>query len=68
MAAFYQSPSQNLSLLKQYGVKYIYVSSYERSASWFSLNEAELEALFPVIYESEGREHRIFSVPEEYLG
>ncbi len=65
IAAFYEDPAANLELLSKYGVDYIYISSYERSASWFALNEAGLEALFPVIYESPGGEHRIFQVPEE---
>ena len=47
-------------------MEYIFVSAYERSASWFDLNEGALEALFPVIYEDEGGQHRIFQVPEEY--
>ncbi|MBO5501094.1 MAG: hypothetical protein J6A48_03645, partial [Clostridia bacterium] len=64
IAAFYENPAENLRLLSQYGVDYIYVSSYERSANWFRLNEAALEGLFPVIYESQGGEHRIFQVPE----
>ena len=31
-----------------------------------AVNEAALEALFPVIYESAGGQNRIFEVPEEY--
>lgn len=65
IAAFYENPAENLWLLSQYGVDYIYVSSYERSANWFQLNETALEGLFPVVYESYGAEHRIFQVPEE---
>ena len=61
-----RDPADNLSLLKKYQVEYIFVSAYERSASWFTLNEGALEALFPVIYEDEGGQHRIFQVPEEY--
>ncbi len=66
IAAFFEEPAENLWLLSKYGVEYIYISSYERSAGWYDLNEASLEALFPVVYESSGREHRIFQVPEEY--
>ncbi len=65
IAAFYEDPAQELELLKKYGVDYIYISSYERSSSWFDLNESALEQLFPVVYESYGSEHRIFQVPEE---
>mgnify|MGYP000325713418 CR=1 FL=1 len=65
VASFYEDPAENLWVLKQYDVDYIYISSYERSASWFALNESALEQLFPLVYESVGREHRIFQVPEE---
>ncbi len=65
IAAFYEDPANNLCLLSQYDVDYIYVSSYERSANWFTLNEQALEGLFPLVYESHGGEHRIFQVPEE---
>jgi len=65
VAAFYENPSENLSLLSKYGVDYIYISSYERNANWFTLNESALEELFPLVYESDGGEHRIFQVPEE---
>ncbi len=65
VAAFYENPSENLSLLSKYGVDYIYISSYERNANWFTLNESALEELFPLVYESYGGEHRIFQVPEE---
>jgi uncharacterized membrane protein len=65
IAAFYEDPAANLWLLTRYDVDYIYISSYERNANWFTLNEPALEGLFPLVYESEGREHRIFQVPEE---
>jgi len=65
VAAFYEDPAMNLELLGRYDVDYIYISSYERSSSWFTLNEEALETLFPVVYESYGGEHRIFQVPEE---
>ncbi|MBE5814574.1 MAG: hypothetical protein E7320_05110 [Clostridiales bacterium] len=65
IAAFYEDPAENLWLLEKYDVDYIYISSYERNANWFTLNENALEELFPVVYESQGREHRIFQVPEE---
>ncbi len=65
IAAFYEEPAENLWLLSQYDVDYIYISSYERTANWFTLNEPALEGLFPLVYESAGGEHRIFQVPEE---
>ncbi len=66
IAAFYENPAQNLDLLRKYQVQYIYVSAYERSSSWYTLNEAALEALFPLVYESQGGANRVFQVPEEY--
>ena len=66
IAAFYANPAANLDLLRQYQVQYIYVSPYERANTQYAVNEAALEALFPVIYESAGGQNRIFEVPEEY--
>ncbi len=65
IAAFYEDPAGHLDLLSKYDVDYIYISSYERSSSWFRLNEEALEATFPLVYESQGGEHRIFQVAEE---
>ncbi|MBR4068473.1 MAG: hypothetical protein IKK08_07605 [Clostridia bacterium] len=65
IAAFYEDPAENLWVLQKYDVDYIYISSYERNANWFTLNETALEQLFPSVYESAAREHRIFQVPEE---
>ena len=66
IAAFYANPAANLDLLRQYQVQYIYVSPYERANTQYAVNEAALEALFAVIYESAGGQNRIFEVPEEY--
>ena len=66
IAAFYANPAANLDLLTRYQVQYIYVSPYERANAQYAVNEAALEALFPVIYESAGGQNRIFEVPEEY--
>ena len=51
VAAFYQSPAETLSFLAEYGVDYVYVSSWERSS--YSVDEAALDALFPRVYESQ---------------
>ena len=67
IAAFYEDPAANLDLLKKYQVQYIYVSPYERADGQYDLNEGALESLFPVIYESEWGQNRIFEVPKEYL-
>jgi hypothetical protein len=63
IAAFYQNPGDNLAFLSKYGVQYIYVSPYERSDLDLWESEAELEALFPLVYESDDGSERIFSVP-----
>ncbi len=64
IAAFYQDPAANLDLLARYQVQYIFVSSWERQSSQYTLNEAALEALFPLVFEAGG--NRIFEVPEAY--
>jgi len=64
IAAFYADPASHLAFLRQYGVQYIYVSPYERSNPSLWVNEAALEALFPLAYESEDGSERIFSVPD----
>lgn len=66
IAAFYENPRENLDLLAKYGVEYIYVSDYERSDSQYELDEDALEALFPLVFETQGGRNRIFAVPEEY--
>lgn len=66
IAAFYENPSENLDLLQKYQVEYIYVSAYERADSQYSLNEAALESLFPLVFETPGGHNRIFAVGEEY--
>lgn len=65
VAAFYQDPGANLTLLQKYGVEYVYVSAYERNSGYL-VNEAALETLFPVVYETANGSHRIFQVPEEF--
>ena len=50
LEAFYENPATQLSLLTQYRVDYIYVSSYERSE--YIVNEAALDRLFTRVYES----------------
>ncbi|MDD3333922.1 MAG: hypothetical protein PHI98_00250 [Eubacteriales bacterium] len=66
VAAFYENPVENTLLLKRYGVEYIYVSAYERAADWFTINESAIEQLFPLVFETEGGQNRVFAVPEEY--
>ncbi len=64
ITAFYENPAANLDLLKRYQVEYIYLSSYERSQCL--VDEAALESLFPLAFETQGGHNRIFEVPEEY--
>jgi len=67
IAAFYQEPAQNLDLLRRYQVQYVYVSPWERASSQYALNEAALEELFPLVFETADGQNRIFEVPKEYL-
>ncbi|MCI6376559.1 MAG: hypothetical protein MR842_02195 [Clostridiales bacterium] len=67
IAAFYEEPAQNLDLLRRYQVQYVYVSPWERASSQYALNEAALEALFPLAFETADGQNRIFEVPKEYL-
>lgn len=64
--AFYENPAQHLDLLRKYQVQYIYVSAYERSDSRFTLDEEQLETLFPLAFETDDGRNRIYQVPEEY--
>lgn len=67
IAAFYQEPAQNLDLLRRYQVQYVYVSPWERASGQYALNEAVLEELFPLVFETADGQNRIFEVPKEYL-
>lgn len=58
--AFFESPEENLRVLTQYDVDYIYVSSYERSN--YEVDEEALGQMFPVIFKN--GEATIYQVPE----
>lgn len=47
---FYENPRENADVLTRYGVDYIYLSDYERDS--FLVDEAELDALYTVVYEN----------------
>jgi len=47
---FYENPAENLTLLNENGVSYVYVSSWERSS--YAVDEATLDSLFDRVYES----------------
>ena len=56
--AIYENPAENMHLLEEYGIEYIYISSYERSA--YFLNEAYFRENFPLVF-SQG-DVRIYAV------
>ncbi len=56
---FYESPRENQDVIEKYGVKYIYVSDYERSD--FGVDVQALDELYPLVYENE--DVRIYGVP-----
>ena len=63
--AFYEDPAAHLAMLTLYGVRYVYVSSYERSD--YAVDEVALHALFTPVYESENGEIVIYAVPQSTL-
>ena len=60
--AFYENPQGNAALLTKYGVRYIYVSAWERAK--YAVDEAALRALYPLMYESADGNSLIFEVPQ----
>ena len=65
IAEFYADPASHLDLLSKYGVEYVYVSACERASTQYELDEAAIEELFPLLYETAGGANRVFIVPEE---
>lgn len=61
---FYESPENNLDVLKKYKVEYIMISSYERDN--LEIDFMGLETLFPLSYASDNGEISIYMVPEKY--
>ena len=57
---FYENPEAFSYVLEQYGVDYIFVSSYELED--FNVNEDALDEMFDVVYEN--RDIRIYAVGE----
>jgi hypothetical protein len=60
--AFYEAPLANEAVLAQYGVRYVYVSAWERAA--YDVDEATLRARYPVAYESADGSCLILAVPQ----
>lgn len=61
IAAFYEDPAGHLDTLEKYGVRYIYVSSYERSH--YRVDTEALDALFERVFQNS--EATIWMVPED---
>ena len=62
VSAFYEDPANNLALLDEYGVSYVYASSWERSD--YTLNIDALDGLFTRVYESESGNTVIWAVAD----
>ncbi len=54
VTAFYADPANHLDLIARYGVDYVVVSNWERYSSDLIVDEAALDALFPVVYDQGG--------------
>lgn len=62
ISAFYRDPTGHMDTLLKYGVSYIMVSSYERSA--YTIDYPALTAAFDLVFESEYGEVAIYQVRE----
>lgn len=58
---FYENPSEHTEVLERYDIRYIYVSSYERSN--YRVDYDALEAMFALVYDADG--YQIFHVEED---
>ena len=47
---FYENPQENVDVLEDYGVDYVYVSDYERAD--FDVDLASLDAMYDLVYEN----------------
>ena len=57
----YESPLENRALFEKYGVKYIYISSYERAN--FTIDEDGIAQLAELVFEADGV--RIYKVKSD---
>ncbi|MDD3214551.1 MAG: hypothetical protein PHY64_12825 [Eubacteriales bacterium] len=62
--AFYEAPADNLSLLSQYGIEYIYVGPSERYN--YKVDTDALDERFTRVYTSGGDNYLIYAVPDAY--
>lgn len=60
--AFYEHPQENAAVLKRYGVRYVYLSAWERAA--YDVDEAALRDLYTAVYESADGGYLILAVPQ----
>ena len=58
--AFYANPEENLGILEKYGVRYIFVGSYERAE--LSVDKEGLEAVADKVFESSRGEITVYRV------
>ncbi|MBQ8080590.1 MAG: hypothetical protein IJ240_01685 [Clostridia bacterium] len=59
---FYTDPAGNVDILQKYGVQYIMIGPYERSN--LSVDEAAIQKLYELAFESEYAEIRIYRVTD----
>ena len=52
MQSMFSAPQANCALFEKYSIDYILVSAYERNS--FTVNEAEIKALFPCVFDGNG--------------
>ena len=57
----YEAPLENRALFEQYGVSYIYISSYERAN--FAIDEDGIAQLAELVFEADGV--RIYKVKDD---
>lgn len=57
---FFEDPAQNADVLTKYGIRYIYLSSWERKD--YQVDEDALSALYNLVYDENN--YRIYAVPE----
>ena len=51
ISMFFNDPENHQDVIEKYGIEYVFVSGWERSD--YYINESALEALYPIIFESE---------------
>lgn len=62
--AFYEAPADNLTLLAEYGIEYVYVGPSERYN--YAVDTSALDELLTRVYASDGDNYLIYAVPDTY--